>query len=108
MKAPGEVSYMPVPQPGRQKEEMVIHFDEPLQPPPVVVPRKSMEKEPLPMQRQTFPLPSPVKTETEQRASYVPSASAGTSIDDNGMGPFLSSLKMNRRKVLRSSDFVSY
>ena len=108
MKAPGEVSYMPVPQPGRQKEEMVIHFDEPSQPPPVVVPRKSMEKEPTPMQRQTFPLPSPVKTETEQRASYVPSASTVTSIDDNGMGPFLSSLKMNRRKVLRSSDFVSY
>ena len=107
MKMPGDVSYIPLPQPAPEKEETVIHFDQPLLQHPVTGPQQSVENNVMPIQKQTSPVASSVSTETEQRESSMSSASSTTFYGDNGMGPFLSSLKMNRRKVLRSSDYVS-
>lgn len=48
--------------------------------------------------------------DSNRRASFMSSYSQESysrksSIDDNGLGPFLTSLKASKRKVMRSSDF---
>lgn len=109
-KRPWDAGYVRVAQPTVEAgQDMVVHFESAPQPPPPVVVARKVEKEvPQKAQRQTFPLPTTSSTElggdNDWRRSYA-EPSVRISTNDNGIGPFLSSLKMNRRKVLRSSDF---